>query len=290
MGKYSGYLIASDLDGTLIDSSQGISRQNIDAINSFVEEGGLFAIATGRTELTAIPFIKDINVNCPCILYNGAVIYDINRKAYIRSIFLNKMKVLELLKEILHRYKNLCMQIFTPGRIFIVSGGENIDPIVLREGQPFETAGIDDILDEEWIKVLMTDTNQTLKKVQQYITNRMPSGIIHSVFSATTYLELFTAGVSKGSMLGTLMDITGVKREKIIAIGDYCNDIEMVRTAGLGVATANAHPLLKDDADITTVSNDEHAIYNLVSIILPIYANILEKKSMPDFIKEKEIV
>jgi hydroxymethylpyrimidine pyrophosphatase-like HAD family hydrolase len=68
MKKYEGYLIASDLDGTLINSEQGISRQNIDAIASFIEAGGLFAIATGRTELTALPFIEQIHVNCPSIL------------------------------------------------------------------------------------------------------------------------------------------------------------------------------------------------------------------------------
>ncbi len=288
MKKYAGYLIASDLDGTLINSEHSVSQQNIDAIASFVNEGGLFAIATGRTELTARPFLENVSVNCPCVLYNGAVIYDINSNAYVRSINLNKAKILEILKEILIKYKKTCMQIFTKGKIFIVSGEENIDPIVLREKQPFEITCIDDILNEDWIKVLMTDTNQTLQKIQQFITNRIPSGVIHSVFSATTYLELFANGVSKGSMLEDLIEISGVKREKVIAIGDYCNDIEMMKAAGLGVATANAHPLLKAAADITTVSNDDHAIQNLVNIILPIHANLLEKNMSKRFADAKD--
>ena len=290
MGKYSGYLIASDLDGTLINSQQTISKENIDAVSAFVKEGGLFAIATGRAEYTAMAFINQLEVNCPCILYNGAVSYDIKSKSYIRSILLNKIKVLDVLKTILGEYENLCMQIFTLGKTYIVSGNENIDPILLREGHPFELAAIDDILSEDWVKVLMSETNETLNKVQQLIDSRIPTGTIHTVFSSATYLEVFAGGVSKGSMLESLVEITGIRREKAIAIGDYCNDIEMLIAAGLGVATANGHPQLKAAADITTVSNDEHAISNLIRVVLPIYSAILEKKEAFRFEQEKEII
>lgn len=283
MKKYEGYLIASDLDGTLINSEQGVSGQNIEAIASFIEEGGLFAIATGRTELTALPFMEKMSVNCPCILYNGAVIYDTKSNTYIRSVFLDKKKLMVPLKEILERFPGICMQIFVQGKIYIVSSRDNIDPIVLREKQPFEMASIDDIVNEDWVKVLMTETNQTLHKIQHYINNRIPSGIIHSVFSAVTYLELFASGVSKGSALDQLIELTGVERERVIAIGDYCNDIEMMKAAGLGVATANAHPLLKETADVTSVSNDEHAVSYLIKKILPIYRSALGKIAVSSF-------
>ncbi|HYE81990.1 MAG TPA: HAD family hydrolase [Clostridia bacterium] len=273
MKKYSGYLMVSDLDGTLINSHQSISRQNIDAIEAFIREGGLFAAATGRTEQNVLPYIKHIRVNCPCILYNGAMLYDIDSNTSVKAIFLNKEQLLEPLKEILTKYEKLCMQIFAPGKMFIVSGRDNMDPLVEEEGQPYEMACIDDIANENWVKVLFADTGEVLREVQQFLTNRMSAGSIHSAFSSPTYLELFAGGVSKGSMLEKLMKITGVKRERVIAIGDYCNDIEMIKTAGLGVATANAHELLREAADIITVSNDEHAIYNLISKILPVYAN-----------------
>jgi HAD superfamily hydrolase (TIGR01484 family) len=138
MYKYKGYLIVSDLDGTLINSKQEISKLNSNAIASFVEEGGLFAVATGRTELNVQPYIKHLKINCPSILYNGAVIYDTNKDSFIKSIYLDKSLLIEPLKEILKKYKNLCMQIFTPGKMFIVSGEDSIDPIVLKEEQAYE--------------------------------------------------------------------------------------------------------------------------------------------------------
>ncbi len=278
MKKYEGYLIASDLDGTLINSEQGISKQNIDAIASFIREGGLFAIATGRTELTAMPFMEQMHVNCPCILYNGAAIYDIKNNTYRKAHFLDKKLLLGLLKEILGRFPKVCMQIFVHGNIYIVSGEENMDPLVLKEKQLFEYIGIDEIVEEDWVKVLLNDTNQTLHEIQQFIKDTIPAGLIHSVFSAVTYLELFAWGVTKGSALVDLMELKGIERRKTIAIGDYCNDIEMIRTAGLGVATANAHPMLKEAADIMTVTNDEHALSKLISEILPTYAGTLGEK------------
>jgi len=280
MKKYAGYLIVSDLDGTLIDSKQGISKHNIDAISSFIDNGGLFAVATGRTELNVLPYIKHIRVN-------GAMIYDINNNAYIKSVFLNKTQLLEPLKEILEKYESLCMQIFVQGKMYIVSGKDNIDPLVIKESQSYEVVHIDDIINEKWVKLLFADTNHNLQQVQQFLHNRMPTGTIHSVFSTSTYLELFTSGVSKGSMLEYLIEITGVKRERVIAIGDYCNDIEMIKAAGLGVATGNAHLLLKETANITTVSNDEHAIYNLINKILPVHANMLDKNKVLHFTDEK---
>jgi Cof subfamily protein (haloacid dehalogenase superfamily) len=277
MYKYKGYLIVSDLDGTLINSKQEISKLNSNAIASFVEEGGLFAVATGRTELNVQPYIMHLKINCPSILYNGAVIYDTNKDSFIKSIYLDKSLLIEPLKEILKKYKNLCMQIFTPGKMFIVSGEYSIDPIVLKEEQAYEIASIDDMKDENWIKLLFADTGEALRDVQQFLINELPSRLIHSVFSSPTYLEIFAKGVTKGSALESLIGIAGISREKAIAIGDYCNDIEMLQTAGLGVATANAHPLLKEVAHITTVSNNEHAIYDLIYRILPLYKDILDQ-------------
>ena len=47
MGKFSGYLLACDIDGTLVSSSV-VPQRNIDAIRMFTEEGGIFALATAR--------------------------------------------------------------------------------------------------------------------------------------------------------------------------------------------------------------------------------------------------
>ncbi|SKA97241.1 hypothetical protein SAMN05443428_12427 [Caloramator quimbayensis] len=275
MKKYEGYLLVSDLDGTLLDSNKNISKENIDAISHFVENGGLFAVATGRTEMNLFPYIKNLNINCPCILYNGSVIYDIESRKFVKCSFIKNQYIINPLKKVLEKYKNICVQIFTEGKMYIVSGDTYMDPYVISEKQPFEFADIENIKDKPFIKIILNGEHDVLKEVNSLIEKEVPKNIIEAVFSQSFYLEILPCNVSKGSALIELIDILKIDKKRVIAIGDYCNDIEMIKTAGLGVATKNAHPLLKEAADVTTVSNDDHALYNLIKNIIPKFEEAL---------------
>lgn len=236
------------------------------------------------------PFIKDLTINCPCILYNGAVIYDLKKQSFIKVTFIDNKHLYEPLKEILKKYRDLCLQIFTQGKIYIVNNGYVKDPVVIRENQPYETVRIDDVAGEKWVKLMLYDTNEVLNSIYQFLNNNITSGIIKSVFSSPTYLELLPYGISKGSALLDIMRIMNVERDRVIAIGDYCNDIEMIENAGLGVATANAHPLVKKAANITTVSNDEHAIYHLLNKVIPDYERVLKNSKKTLFLNNNRVM
>lgn len=276
MQRFKGYLIVSDLDGTLINSEQYVSELNMEAISYFTREGGYFAVATGRTELNMLPFAEGLSINCPCIIYNGSAIYDLKKKQFIKSTFLDKEKLIQPLKIILSEHKNLCMQIFTQGNLFVVSSAETIDPVIVREKQAHEMAELEDVLKEDWVKIILRDTNDVLRGIEQFLKGCIGPGVFDSVFSTATYLELLAPGISKGSALEELIKIMRVERQRTIAIGDYSNDLEMIRAVGLGVATANAHQDLKNAANVTTVSNDEHAIHNLIHKVLPEYQRKLK--------------
>ena len=61
-----------------------------------------------------------------------------------------------------------------------------------------------------------------------------------------------------------LADALGIDMSRVVAVGDYHNDIEMLRAAGVSVAVANAVDEVKAVADYVTVSNDEHAIAKVI--------------------------
>ena len=79
--------------------------------------------------------------------------------------------------------------------------------------------------------------------------------------------EILPKGASKGNLLPHLAAILGVDMSKTIAVGDYYNDVSMIRSAGVGVAVANAVDEAKAVADIVTVSNEESAIAKIVAMI-----------------------
>ena len=69
--KFDGYVIVSDLDGTLLDNNKNISKENLEAINYFTENGGKFTVATGRVIEATEEYLSKIEINFPIIVYNG---------------------------------------------------------------------------------------------------------------------------------------------------------------------------------------------------------------------------
>ena len=72
---FDGYILATDMDGTLINSNRKISEANLKAIEYFVNNGGKFTVASGRMVSSVREFIEVLKINCPTILHNGATVY-----------------------------------------------------------------------------------------------------------------------------------------------------------------------------------------------------------------------
>ena len=83
MGVFNGYLLVSDMDGTLLNSNGRLSKENIAAIEYFVDNGGKFTLATGRMLPSVKRHIEKIKVNLPVIMYNGTKVYDYNTNEVI---------------------------------------------------------------------------------------------------------------------------------------------------------------------------------------------------------------
>ena len=73
---FDGFILVSDMDGTLVGSNREVSKKNRDAIKYFTERGGKFTVATGRMVQSVEEFVSDLHIKCPTMLHNGAKIYD----------------------------------------------------------------------------------------------------------------------------------------------------------------------------------------------------------------------
>ena len=78
-------LFISDLDGTLLNSNAELTDFTVNTINSLIEKGMFFTYATARTEYSAGNITKRLNINVPCIVNNGAEIYDRQSGKYVRK-------------------------------------------------------------------------------------------------------------------------------------------------------------------------------------------------------------
>ena len=114
-------------------------------------------------------------------------------------------------------------------------------------------------------KVLFgSDDEEELLAIERTLRSHPMADGFEFVRSAKQLFEILPYGITKGVSILRLAEHLGLDIKRTVAVGDYNNDIPMFRTAGVGVAVANACPAAKEAADYITVSNEEHAIANVI--------------------------
>ena len=118
---------------------------------------------------------------------------------------------------------------------------------------------------EPVIKIVFADTEIPQIEALAKMLNAHPlAERFDFIRSEKTLYEILPKGVSKGALLQKLAELLQIDTKRTIAVGDYNNDISMIRTAGIGYAVANAVPEAKAVADRITVGNNDHAIAAII--------------------------
>lgn len=255
------------MDGTLLNSQGLVSEENQRAIKEFVVNGGKFGIATGRSQLNSIDFLKDVELNIPCILYNGCLLYDFKTKKILKSYDLPKSDIVDFLKYCLDYYPQILIQVYTKDMCHIISSKDLADQEVVLDHKPCQFSRMEDIIEEPWIKLLLSGLAKDLHSIESKRLDDELSKKVSWVYSSERYLEFLPKGVSKGNMLNALREEIE-ESHTIYAVGDYYNDKEMLMEADVGIAMGNAPDDLKEVADLVTVSNDENAIAEIIKTII----------------------
>ncbi len=267
--NYEGFLLVSDMDGTLIGTDGSISAENKAAIAAFVHKGGRFAIATGRTPANAAAFFEGIVVNTPCIFYNGAMLYDWQAKKVLQTSALEGEIWREFAAELLRRFPEACIEAYTEGNCYVMSALANDDPRLEAEYHKYTHASLDAVRNKTWLKLFVFASRDIEKQMLELAAHMGIDKIATSFFSATNYLEFVNLGTTKGSMLEILRRLPENQGRTVVASGDFENDIEMLRNADCGVAPANASPDTRAAADCIGVSCDEHLMRHIICEIMP---------------------
>ncbi len=266
MGKFDGILICTDLDGTLVTSDHRISRENLDAIEYFKREGGAFTFVTGRVPLTTGEFCRTVRPNVPIGCINGGAIFDHIKGEYIWMASLDEM-ALDIIDFVAENMPDIGIQANTASEIYFCRNNSGTEYFRERTGVPNIEKHYRDI-DEPILKVLfLSMDNERIIALTELLKTHPLYGEFDFIRSEATLYELLPKGNSKGNVMTRLVNYLGLDMQRTVAIGDYDNDVSMLRAAKLGVAVANAVDSAKAAADMITVSNDEHAIAKLIGDI-----------------------
>ncbi len=262
MERLKKSILYTDMDGTLIDDKKSVSRANIDAIRHFVALGGKFSVATGRSEVIAAPFLKELPINMPAILYNGAVVYDFASKSFLQMECVDRQTVLTMVRAAMECYPEVCVEVYTDGIIQLLNPEGLMDHYIPAENQPYVYAEPDSCGD--CIKLIFYGENARLKEVEKKIYETAGKSCFISTFSAPFYLEILPQNVSKGSALQFIIDHCGENPKDFAAIGDFYNDVAMIEAASLGAAPSNAPEDVKVHAQLVVADNNHNALADLI--------------------------
>lgn len=260
---FEGYLLVSDMDGTLLNSKGEISERNKKAIEYFVENGGVFTIATGRMRDSVRGFLCDLQVGLPIIIYNGAKIYDFkSEKALHEDSIIDERK--EIVKKILDKYPTLGIEVFSDEVDYIVRRCKYTDRLGTSVCDTVSELP-QDFYEKKWTKILILGERHELDELEDNF-NRICDKAT-AIRSGEVFLEIVPDFTSKGEALKKLIKEYKIDPSKVIAVGDNMNDKEMLQVAQFGFGISNGEKRLVESAKYKAPSNDEDAIDYIVKWI-----------------------
>lgn len=268
-------LIAIDIDGTLLNSGGDIPVENKEALQFASKKGTQIVISTGRSYQGIKYLLASLGIEGYTICCNGAEV----RKIGETEVVFQKSIPSYLVEEIVTRLEINEISVNVYIHDMICALGENrvkayydyVNSKVSPDLQcNIKLMSVNDILEivrtKKVYKFEIPVSNQIAAQAVKSIIE--DSKVIKGFGSWDKGLEFISTNAGKETALVEIQQKLGLEREAIMAIGDYHNDIEMIKYAGVGVAMGNALPDVKSVADFITEDCDNggvaKAIYNFL--------------------------
>lgn len=254
-----------DLDGTLLNSNKEITERTLNSIKKLRECGINYTIATGRIDMLARKYQRQIQSNLPIISCNGSLIRDMNNKVhYMKTLdfktvecifhFFNSLNI-----DFLFYSENLILATKNnPRREFL----ENYNTTA-REEDKCEIEILNDNIekysDTKFLKSLAYIQNRKkLLETQVLLTENFKN--LSIVSSDYKLLDIMPPKITKGSGVQNLCNILNISKDEVCVFGDNFNDLEMIEFAGTSIAPSNAEENIKNISTYVTKSNDEDGV------------------------------
>lgn len=255
-------LLVLDLDGTLTNSKKKITDRTRNTLIEAQKRGVKIVLASGRPTYGVAPLANALELNRYegyILSYNGGEIIDWKTGELMYKKWLEN----DILPYLYKCAKENGFAIVTYDHEFVLTESPD-DEYVLKEAllNVMKIKKVDNFLEaipRPITKCLIVGESKRLEILEKEMYGQLKDKM--GVFRSEPYfLELVPKGIDKAQSLSVLLKEIGLAKEEMIAIGDGFNDLSMIQYAGLGIAMANAQPIVRENADFITLSNDEDGV------------------------------
>ncbi|MCV7191787.1 HAD family hydrolase [Mycolicibacterium brumae] len=257
-------LIATDVDGTLLDDDERVTARTREAVAAARDAGVRFVLATGRPPRWIAPVVDGLGFAPIAVCANGAVIYDPDQDRVLSVRTLSAEKLTELAGIVasvipgaglaVERIGASAHDVATPQ--FVSSPGYEHAWL-----NPDNTeVSVADLLSAPAIKLLIRDAGATSADMARALAPHLAGHGDLTYSTNNGLVEVVPLGVTKATGVAEVAAPYGVGVGEILAFGDMPNDVPMLSWSGHGVAMGNAHPEAKAAADEVTTRNTDDGL------------------------------
>ncbi len=242
-------LAVFDLDNTLLHSDKHLSERTVEALSALDARGVDVAVATGRTESTARPFIERIGVVSAAIYNNGAII---EADTTLVETIIEKDAQRKVLEDAFEA--GVSVAIYQRERI-VGPDSERmrlIEAFARSAGASFDIKYTDDfeyLCGIDAYKILVELKTQ---KQEEALQKRFEPLSAHVTKSQDTFLDITPIGADKGTAIRRLIAYYGLSSEEVAVFGDNDNDEEMLQAVRFSFAMKNGTIKAKQAATFVT--------------------------------------
>lgn len=249
-------LIASDMDGTLLNEHSEMPPETYELIIALREKGVRFAASSGRRYDRLCTFFEPVVDKMDFVASNGAQVYaegeQIDREVYSHLAIRDLARVIGM-------FDNLHLALFDRTKSFLM---DDEDKFVREVDKDLPNAERIWELPDPEVNILKAsifcDDGNVMDNA--YVLQRELGEKFVFAPSGNCWIDALQVGVTKASGIAQIMDHYGIAPEEVMAFGDSMNDYEIIRMVGCGCAMANGRPALKAVADRVVGYNHEQAV------------------------------
>lgn len=268
MTDFSRYIIATDMDGTFLNTDGNFVPRNMEAVERFKAGGGLFTFSTGRVHLNLRNAVGDPAeiINAPCVMSNGAYLYDFTEKRAMEESIMAEQDVKELVAVIRAKYADARFRASTVDALRV----ERTDGLLAKDLARYDAGAVQISPIEcwptnDWYKIVFRAEADEIGRMRAELTAHFGDRFSYTA-SGARFLEVQAPGVNKATGLQKLRRICGGDRV-LIACGDYENDMEMLTAADVALCPANAMDAVKGICKRTLCHCNDGLIGAIVALL-----------------------
>ncbi len=256
--------VAADMDGTLLNDANELSKDFYEVFNRMKAKGILFAAASGRQFYNLENRFKSVKDEMVFIAENGSYVVHYGKELLVQALNMDvARRQLEDARKIPGTYSILCGK----KRAYVESEYAPFIKNVELYYDRYEV--VKDLLsveDDQFLKIAICDLAGSEANSYQHFKHKQSD--LQVKISGSIWLDISHKLANKGKAIEAVQNQYGITANETMVFGDYLNDMEMMQAARFSYAMENAHEEIKKISRFRAKSNNEDGVMEILHQVL----------------------